>query len=42
MSSDLSFDALVPLGWDDRVAEALGLARRERTRVNQHVQDIGP
>ena len=29
-------------GWDDRVAEALGLARRERTRVNQHVQDIGP
>ena len=31
-----------PYGWDDRVAEALGLARRERPQVTRHVGDVGP
>ena len=29
-------------GWDEDVAEALGLARRARRTVRTHVQDVGP
>jgi murein L,D-transpeptidase YcbB/YkuD len=31
-----------PYGWDDDVAEALGLARSARRTVRTHVQDVGP
>lgn len=31
-----------PYGWDDDVAEALGLARSARRAARTHVQDVGP
>jgi murein L,D-transpeptidase YcbB/YkuD len=31
-----------PYGWDERVAEALGLAARERPQIRQHATDVGP
>ncbi len=31
-----------PYGWDEVVAQALGLARRDRQQMNRHVQDVGP
>jgi murein L,D-transpeptidase YcbB/YkuD len=31
-----------PYGWDDKLAEALGLGKQVRRRVRTHVEDIGP
>lgn len=31
-----------PYGWDEDVAEALGLAARERPQFESHVRDVGP
>ncbi len=31
-----------PYGWDDKVAEALGLGTQVRHRVRRHVEDTGP
>lgn len=31
-----------PYGWDDKLAEALGLGKQVRRRVVRHVEDIGP
>ena len=31
-----------PYGWDDKLAEALGLGKQLRRRVRRHVEDIGP
>jgi murein L,D-transpeptidase YcbB/YkuD len=31
-----------PYGWDDKLAEALGLGKSVRRRVRTHVEDIGP
>lgn len=31
-----------PYGWDEKVAEALGLAARERPQTRQHATDVGP
>ena len=31
-----------PYGWDDKLAEALGLGKQVRRRIRQKVDDIGP
>ena len=31
-----------PYGWDDGVAEAIGLAERARRQLRTHVRDVGP
>lgn len=31
-----------PYGWDDKVAEALGLGTQVRHRTRKHVEDVGP
>ena len=31
-----------PYGWDDKLAEALGLGKQVRRRVRQKVEDVGP